>query len=308
MTIPGNILFQVRLRVCRGEAALQHIRPSPPAKAAGQRPAGWLAGGTPSRRGGRGPWASCDPAAAPAGFTGFIPRARYLIGASYPTLAHRACDEFRRMLRKQQQETSLESCACGKSGGQAFPPLAMTYPTDRGLLPHYRGYVPGEPQAASDSLRLPAGASRACLQGLWWRLAQGQAGQQPPKRNWSPTQPLSGTGWGSTWLDPGPPRPSWAGTPGLFPPEGGASLLLLPQIPQLSMGSPSIPQPGGEFHLASVQIQPSGGQAVKNPPSPWSLSSGHLLALCLFFWEEGHLPDAPKRAPSPEGSLKRSVG
>lgn len=28
--------------------------------------------------------------------------------------------------------------------GDPLPPLAKTYPTDRGLLPHYRGYVPGE--------------------------------------------------------------------------------------------------------------------------------------------------------------------
>ncbi|XP_060092631.1 ciliary microtubule inner protein 2B [Heteronotia binoei] len=77
------------------------------------------------------------------GFTGFIPRARYLIGASYPSLTRRAWAEFRQMLRKEGQETSWESSARWKGNGQVLPPLVKTYPADKGLLPHYQGYVPG---------------------------------------------------------------------------------------------------------------------------------------------------------------------
>ncbi|XP_054842935.1 protein FAM166B [Eublepharis macularius] len=77
------------------------------------------------------------------GFTGFVPRARYLIGASYPTLTRRAWEEFGRMLQKQQRQAPPGSGTPRKREGPAFPPLAKTYPTDKGLLPHYKGYVPG---------------------------------------------------------------------------------------------------------------------------------------------------------------------
>ncbi|XP_053149747.1 protein FAM166B [Hemicordylus capensis] len=72
------------------------------------------------------------------GFTGFIPRAQYLIGASYPVITHRALVEFGQMLRRAGPEPSGSP-----QGRRALPPLAKTYPTNRGLLPHYKGYVPG---------------------------------------------------------------------------------------------------------------------------------------------------------------------
>ncbi|KAL8204137.1 UNVERIFIED_CONTAM: hypothetical protein K2H54_068318 [Gekko kuhli] len=104
----------------------------------------------------RGPSCASKPHGAPAadedggpqkhfvsGFTGFVPRARYLIGASYPTLSHQAWAEFRQMLRRRRQETALEGPARGRSDGPALPLLVKTYPPDKGLLPHYQGYVPG---------------------------------------------------------------------------------------------------------------------------------------------------------------------
>uniref|UniRef100_A0A670IV08 Ciliary microtubule inner protein 2B n=1 Tax=Podarcis muralis TaxID=64176 RepID=A0A670IV08_PODMU len=87
--------------------------------------------------GGSNSFDSCN-----AGFTGFIPRAQYLIGASYPVITHRALAEFDRMRWRQRQGPSGSSCDAQK-GGNALPPLTKTYPTDMGLLPHYRGYVPG---------------------------------------------------------------------------------------------------------------------------------------------------------------------
>uniref|UniRef100_A0ACB8EPK6 Uncharacterized protein n=1 Tax=Sphaerodactylus townsendi TaxID=933632 RepID=A0ACB8EPK6_9SAUR len=77
------------------------------------------------------------------GFTGFVPRARYLIGAGYPTLTRRAWAEFRQMLRKQRHEIPPEMGAQTQSDSRVLPPLVKTYPTDKGLLPHYQGYVPG---------------------------------------------------------------------------------------------------------------------------------------------------------------------
>ncbi|XP_060136407.1 ciliary microtubule inner protein 2B isoform X3 [Zootoca vivipara] len=78
-----------------------------------------------------------------SGFTGFIPRAQYLIGASYPVITRRALAEFDRMQWRQRQGPS-GSGRDAQKGGDALPPLTKTYPTDTGLLPHYRGYVPGE--------------------------------------------------------------------------------------------------------------------------------------------------------------------
>lgn len=70
-----------------------------------------------------------------AGFTGFVPRARFLIGAGYPLTTHRALVEF-----GQNRGSRPEA---GK-GSTVLPPLLKSYPTDMGLLPHYAGYVPGE--------------------------------------------------------------------------------------------------------------------------------------------------------------------
>ncbi|XP_061468709.1 ciliary microtubule inner protein 2B isoform X2 [Rhineura floridana] len=76
------------------------------------------------------------------GFTGFVPRAQYLIGASYPVITHRALVEFDQMRQKLRQGPS-GSCTEAQGDGEALPPLAKTYPTDTGLLPYYKGYVPG---------------------------------------------------------------------------------------------------------------------------------------------------------------------
>ncbi|XP_025031919.1 protein FAM166B [Python bivittatus] len=78
----------------------------------------------------------CSPQATfVSGFTGFVPRIQFLIGGSYPILAHQAMAESDQMLRKTGRDSSRR--------GEALPALAKTYPLDRGLLPHYRGYVPG---------------------------------------------------------------------------------------------------------------------------------------------------------------------
>uniref|UniRef100_A0A8C0GEU2 Ciliary microtubule inner protein 2B n=1 Tax=Chelonoidis abingdonii TaxID=106734 RepID=A0A8C0GEU2_CHEAB len=68
-----------------------------------------------------------------AGFTGFVPRARFLIGAGYPLTTHRALVEFGQARGRRPE---------GRKGSPVLPPL-KSYPTDMGLLPHYAGYVPG---------------------------------------------------------------------------------------------------------------------------------------------------------------------
>lgn len=66
-----------------------------------------------------------------SGFTGYVPRSRFLFGSSFPVLTNLALQEFGQM-RKH-----------GSTKGVTRPPLSRIYPQNLGLLPHYGGYVPG---------------------------------------------------------------------------------------------------------------------------------------------------------------------
>ncbi|XP_036710999.1 protein FAM166B isoform X2 [Balaenoptera musculus] len=77
-----------------------------------------------------------------SGFTGYVPRARFLFGSSFPVLSNQALQEFGQM----------------KSGGRSqkdpkhLPSLSRTYPQNLGLLPKYGGYVPGEDSPQREAL------------------------------------------------------------------------------------------------------------------------------------------------------------
>lgn len=73
-----------------------------------------------------------------AGFTGFVPRARFLIGTGYPITTNRALLEFSQMTLRKGGRSGTEK------GGAVLSSLGKTYPADGGLLPRYTGYVPGE--------------------------------------------------------------------------------------------------------------------------------------------------------------------
>lgn len=64
-----------------------------------------------------------------AGFTGFVPRAQFLIGTGYPITTNWALLELSQMTLGSRTE---------KDGG-VLSPLGKIYPTDRGLLPRYTG-------------------------------------------------------------------------------------------------------------------------------------------------------------------------
>ncbi|KAM8941584.1 ciliary microtubule inner protein 2B isoform 2-T8 [Lycaon pictus] len=67
------------------------------------------------------------------GFTGYVPRARFLFGSSFPVLTSRALQEFGQMYSGNRPQKDPRH----------LPPLSRTYPQDLGLLPNYGGYVPG---------------------------------------------------------------------------------------------------------------------------------------------------------------------
>lgn len=76
---------------------------------------------------------SASPSPTP-GFTGYVPRARFLFGSSFPVLTNQALQEFG------------QTCSRGRVQKDPKPlsPLPRPNFQNLGLLPHYGGYVPGE--------------------------------------------------------------------------------------------------------------------------------------------------------------------
>lgn len=70
----------------------------------------------------------------PPGFTGYVPRARFLFGSSFPVLTNQALQEFGQIYSQGRPQKVLKH----------LPSLSRTYPQKLGLLPNYGGYVPGE--------------------------------------------------------------------------------------------------------------------------------------------------------------------
>ncbi|XP_060265249.1 ciliary microtubule inner protein 2B isoform X5 [Ovis aries] len=68
-----------------------------------------------------------------SGFTGYVPRARFLFGSSFPVLSNQALQEFGKM----------KSPGRSQKDPKHLPALSRTYPQRLGLLPKYGGYVPG---------------------------------------------------------------------------------------------------------------------------------------------------------------------
>lgn len=68
-----------------------------------------------------------------SGFTGYVPRARFLFGSSFPVLSNQALQEFGEM----------KSPGRSQKDPKHLPALSRTYPQHLGLLPKYGGYVPG---------------------------------------------------------------------------------------------------------------------------------------------------------------------
>ncbi|KAM5298461.1 LOW QUALITY PROTEIN: ciliary microtubule inner protein 2B [Ctenodactylus gundi] len=68
-----------------------------------------------------------------SGFTGYVPRARFLFGSSFPVLTNQALQEFGQNYSQGQ----------AKKDPKSLPQLPRTYLQNLSLLPHYGGYVPG---------------------------------------------------------------------------------------------------------------------------------------------------------------------
>ncbi|XP_071386540.1 ciliary microtubule inner protein 2B [Centroberyx affinis] len=73
-----------------------------------------------------------------SGFTGYVPKSRYLIGTSYPVTTNKALIQF----GKQVQSDATPRGVPGETGS-TLPPIPTIYPSNRGLMPSYTGHVPG---------------------------------------------------------------------------------------------------------------------------------------------------------------------
>ncbi|XP_028830638.1 ciliary microtubule inner protein 2B [Denticeps clupeoides] len=73
-----------------------------------------------------------------SGFTGYVPKSRFLMGTSYPIATNKALIQFGREMRNA-------SSSLGHPGDDAvtLPHVPAIYPPDRGLLPSYTGHVLG---------------------------------------------------------------------------------------------------------------------------------------------------------------------
>ncbi|XP_066507902.1 ciliary microtubule inner protein 2B [Hoplias malabaricus] len=72
-----------------------------------------------------------------SGFTGYVPKARFLIGSGYPITTNKALIQFSKERSMGHGSKSLTE------GDNSLPPVPNIYPTHRGLLPSYTGHVPG---------------------------------------------------------------------------------------------------------------------------------------------------------------------
>lgn len=72
------------------------------------------------------------------GFTGYVPKARFLIGTGYPIITNKALIQFGKELKADQSSFRLlEEDTTG------LPLISTIYPSKTGLLPSYTGHIPG---------------------------------------------------------------------------------------------------------------------------------------------------------------------
>ncbi|MCJ8742770.1 hypothetical protein PDJAM_G00086170 [Pangasius djambal] len=71
-------------------------------------------------------------------FTGYVPKAKFLIGCSYPKTTNKALIQFGKQMKASHTALGLR-----RESADNLVSVPTIYPTHRGLLPHYAGHVPG---------------------------------------------------------------------------------------------------------------------------------------------------------------------
>lgn len=73
-----------------------------------------------------------------SGFTGYVPKSRFLIGSGYPITTNKALIQFGKEMKSDSTLLHLPKEEPGR-----LPPIPTVYPSQRGLMPSYTGHVPG---------------------------------------------------------------------------------------------------------------------------------------------------------------------
>ncbi|GCC28325.1 hypothetical protein chiPu_0006755 [Chiloscyllium punctatum] len=76
-----------------------------------------------------------------SGYTGYVPRAQFLLGASYPALTNCALIEFDQMLNKTKSASIPTENSVKEN--ETLPRISHIYPSEMGMLPQYTGHIPG---------------------------------------------------------------------------------------------------------------------------------------------------------------------
>ncbi|XP_040915175.1 protein FAM166B [Toxotes jaculatrix] len=73
-----------------------------------------------------------------SGFTGHVPKSRFLIGKGYPITTNQALIQF----GKQQRSDPTSQEIPGRKDSTT-PPMPTIYPSNRGVVPSFTGHIPG---------------------------------------------------------------------------------------------------------------------------------------------------------------------
>ncbi|CAK6959377.1 protein FAM166B [Scomber scombrus] len=73
-----------------------------------------------------------------SGFTGHVPKSRFLIGKGYPITTNQALIQF-----GQQQQVDPTSKHTPEWKDSTVPPMPTIYPSNRGVVPSFTGHIPG---------------------------------------------------------------------------------------------------------------------------------------------------------------------
>ncbi|XP_067289077.1 ciliary microtubule inner protein 2B isoform X2 [Pseudorasbora parva] len=73
-----------------------------------------------------------------SGFTGYVPKARFLFGTGYPIITNKALIQFGKKMKANQ--TSFDQ---QEGSSNSLPLIPKIYPSKTGILPCYTGHIPG---------------------------------------------------------------------------------------------------------------------------------------------------------------------
>lgn len=76
-----------------------------------------------------------------AGYTGFVPKARGLLGLGYPVLTNIALKEFQDEM--DSHRTNGSKPVVVQREDMTLTDTKPIYPAESGLVPHYTGHIPG---------------------------------------------------------------------------------------------------------------------------------------------------------------------